>query len=108
MSILPEHHAQPPTDPDISNVDLVADFKNEMKDTVDLTFGAREDLLALIDAVTETAGFGAVSSLDLQQSSARLSAGEVQRHQLAEMATLLQWKLQAVAIKAKALLPMIF
>lgn len=107
MSILPLD-VQSSGEPEMTDFDLASDLKGELKDVVDLTFGAKEDLLALIDAVTETAGLGAVSSLDLQQSSARMSASEVQRHHLAEMATLLQWKLQALVLKAKALLPVIF
>lgn len=105
MSILPQH-AQPPDD--LEQFDAVSDLKAEFSDALDITFGARDDLIALIDSVGEAAGIGAVSSIDLQQSSARMSASEVHRHHLAELATLLQWKLQAVALKAKALLPMIF
>ncbi len=51
----------------------------DLKEHVDLSFGLKTELAALGDAAGEAAGVGAISSMDLNANSARMSAMQIQK-----------------------------
>lgn len=51
----------------------------DVKEHVDFSFGLKGELTALGDAAGEAAGVGAISSMDLNANSARMSAMQIQK-----------------------------